>query len=654
MALPIRFANDTTRDLTHATHREWLETNGLGGWSSSTLCMAHTRRYHGLLVVAQHPPVGRVVLLSHLDERLSTGEDRLELGCHLFPGATHPQGYMHISSFALTPSPTFTYSNCDLSLRKQICMLYGEHSVVIRYELMRAASPVHMELQPFFAGRDYHHLMQANDGVQKEAQFGEDLLSYAPYSDLPTTYIHAPNARYAAAPDWYYNFIYPREEERGLDASEDLFTPGRLSVTLTVGQPLHVLVSTEDPSGRNPERLLADELTRREQVVLPAAVAQEPVLSQLAVAADQFLVQRGSGLHTILAGYPWFTDWGRDTMIALPGICLALGRFAEARRIFRAFMEHVSEGLIPNRFPDHGEVPDYNTVDATLWLFTALYKYEQHSGDSTLADELWPTLCDIIRWHERGTRYHIGVDADGLLHAGEHGTQLTWMDAKVGDWVVTPRQGKAVEVNALWYNALSVAQSIAGRRGETAIQAAMRDKAAAVKEAFCAQFWNDELGCLYDVINADGKDASIRPNQLLALSLPFPLFDGEKAERIFATVDTHLYTPRGLRSLSPRDPAYRSRYAGGPWERDGSYHQGIVWGWLMGPFLTALARIHGEEGKARGRAIVEGFAEHLGEAGLGSVSEIFDAEPPFTPRGCFAQAWSVAELLRASVEDLTD
>ena len=654
MALPIRFADNTTRDLAHATHREWLETNGLGGWSSSTLCMAHTRRYHGLLVVAQHPPVGRVVLLSHLDERLSIGEDRLELGCHLFPGATHPQGHTHISSFALTPSPTFTYSNRDLSLRKQIIMLYGEHSLVIRYELMRAASPVHMELQPFFAGRDYHHLMQANDGVQREAQFGEDILSYAPYSDLPTTYIHAPNARYAAAPDWYYNFIYPREEERGLDASEDLFTPGQLSVTLAVGQPLDVLVSTEDPSGRNPERLLADELTRREQVALPAAVAQEPVLSQLAVAADQFLVQRGSGLHTILAGYPWFTDWGRDTMIALPGICLALGRFSEARRIFRAFMEHVSEGLIPNRFPDHGEVPDYNTVDATLWLFTALYKYEQHSGDGTLADELWPTLCDIIRWHERGTRYHIGVDSDGLLHAGEHGTQLTWMDAKVGDWVVTPRQGRAVEVNALWYNALSVAQSIAGRRGETAIQEAMRDKAAAVKEAFCAQFWNDELGCLYDVINADGKDASIRPNQLLALSLPFPLFDGEKAERIFATVDTHLYTPRGLRSLSPRDPAYRSRYAGGPWERDGSYHQGIVWGWLMGPFLTALARIHGEEGKARGRAIVDGFAEHLSEAGLGSVSEIFDAEPPFTPRGCFAQAWSVAELLRASVEDLTD
>ena len=654
MALPIRFADNTTRDLAHATHREWLETNGLGGWSSSTLCMAHTRRYHGLLVVAQHPPVGRVVLLSHLDERLSIGEDRLELGCHLFPGATHPQGHTHISSFALTPSPTFTYSNRDLSLRKQIIMLYGEHSLVIRYELMRAASPVHMELQPFFAGRDYHHLMQANDGVQREAQFGEDILSYAPYSDLPTTYIHAPNARYAAAPDWYYNFIYPREEERGLDASEDLFTPGQLSVTLAVGQPLDVLVSTEDPSGRNPERLLADELTRREQVALPAAVAQEPVLSQLAVAADQFLVQRGSGLHTILAGYPWFTDWGRDTMIALPGICLALGRFSEARRIFRAFMEHVSEGLIPNRFPDHGEVPDYNTVDATLWLFTALYKYEQHSGDGTLADELWPTLCDIIRWHERGTRYHIGVDSDGLLHAGEHGTQLTWMDAKVGDWVVTPRQGRAVEVNALYYNALSVAQSIAGRRGETAIQEAMRDKAAAVKEAFCAQFWNDELGCLYDVINADGKDASIRPNQLLALSLPFPLFDGEKAERIFATVDTHLYTPRGLRSLSPRDPAYRSRYAGGPWERDGSYHQGIVWGWLMGPFLTALARIHGEEGKARGRAIVDGFAEHLSEAGLGSVSEIFDAEPPFTPRGCFAQAWSVAELLRASVEDLTD
>ncbi len=652
MSLPISFREDVTRDIARAASREWLETNGLGGWSSSTICMAHTRRYHGLLVVAQHPPVGRIVLLSHLDETLSVEGNDLALGCHFFPGATHPQGHLSLSSFDLTPSPTFVYTSEGLSLRKQIAMLYGEHSLVVRYELLSAPAPMRMKLQPFFAGRDYHHLMSANSGVQNEGRFADDLLAYAPYADLPTTYIHLPQARYAAEPDWYYNYMYPREEERGLDASEDLFTPGTLAATLRVGQPLYVLISTDDPRGRDAEVLFADEMVRRTRVVLPAPIAKKPHLAQLARAADQFLVRRGSGLHTILAGYPWFTDWGRDTMIALPGICLVSGKWAEARGIFRAFVEHVDEGLIPNRFPDHGEVPDYNTVDATLWLFTALYKYEEHSGDEALADELWPVLLDIIAWHERGTRYHIGVDEDGLLRAGEHGTQLTWMDAKVGDWVVTPRQGKAVEINALWYNALRIAAHIAQRRGEKACAAELSTKAAALQHAFSELFWNAERGCLYDVIDGEHKDASIRPNQLLALSLPFPLLEGERAHSLFAVVDEHLYTPRGLRSLSPRDASYRSSYLGGPWERDGAYHQGIVWGWLIGPFLTALARLHGEEGKARGRAIVEGFTEHLCEAGLGSVSEIFDAEPPFAPRGCFAQAWSVAELLRASVEDL--
>ncbi len=652
MTLPIRFADNTLRDLARASNREWIETNGLGGWASSSICMAHTRRYHGLLVVAQHPPVDRVVLLSHLDETLAFDDDRLALGCHFFPGATHPQGHLHLSSFALAPSPTFTYASSNISLRKQIVMPHGTHHVIVRYELLRAPGPVRMELQPFFAGRDYHHLMSANSGVQLQADAVGDLFSYAPYPQLPTTYIHLPNARYTASPDWYYNFVYPREEERGLDASEDLFTPGALAVTLAVGQPLYVHISADAPPNGEAEELFTDELARRASILLPMSIERQPNLKQLAIAADQFLVRRGSGLHTILAGYPWFTDWGRDTMIALPGICLVTGRFAEARDIFRAFVEHVAEGLIPNRFPDYGEVPDYNTVDATLWLFTALHKYEQHSGDASLADELWPVLRDIIAWHERGTRYQIGVDKDGLLRAGEHGTQLTWMDAKVGDWVVTPRQGKAVEINALWYNALRIAAPIARRNGAIDEAESLSSRADTLRSTFAEAFWNDELGCLYDVLDGDSKDASIRPNQLLALSLPFPLLDGQRAASLFAVVDEHLYTPRGLRSLSPSDASYRSRYLGGPWERDGAYHQGIVWGWLIGPFLTALARLHGEEGKARGRAIVEGFTEHLCEAGLGSVSEIFDAEPPYAPRGCFAQAWSVAELLRASVEDL--
>lgn len=650
MPLSIHFDDTITRDFARASSREWLESNGLGGWASSTLCMAHTRRYHGLLVVAQRPPVDRVVLLSHLDETLLLDHDRLELGCHLFPGAVSPQGHLHLSSFALDPFPTFTYASSEITLRKTVAMLGGEHTLAITYELLRAPGSIPMELRPFFAGRDYHHLMQANDGVCRTAHFSGDTFAYASYENLPTTYIQIPGGRYSAAPDWYYNFLYPREEERGLDASEDLFTPGILGCTLQPGKKLGLIVSTEKTAGRDAIALLEQEQRRRTQVNVPVALTADPLLHRLAIAADQFLVQRGDGLHTILAGYPWFTDWGRDTMIALPGTCLVTGRHEEAKSIFRAFAAHADQGMIPNRFPDHGETPDYNTVDATLWLFVAFYKYLQYTQDYVFAKELWPVLQDIITWHERGTRYHIGIDEDGLLSAGEHGTQLTWMDAKVGDWVVTPRQGKAVEINALWYNALRIAAFVAQKLG--ASTAELEQKAQRVHQQFNAQFWNADLGCLYDVIATDGADAAIRPNQIFALSLPFALVEDTRAQQLFTVVDEHLFTPRGLRSLSPQDPSYRSRYFGGPWERDGAYHQGIVWGWLIGPFLTALVRVHGTAGKERGRRIIAGFTEHLHEAGLGSISEIFDAEPPFAPRGCFAQAWSVAELLRAAVEDV--
>ena len=377
--------------------------------------------------------------------------------------------------------------------------------------------------------------------------------------------------------------------------------------------------------------------------------AADPLLRSLARAANQFVVRRGDGLHTIVAGYHWFADWGRDAMIALPGLCLVTGRFAEARGIFAAFAEHVSEGMIPNRFPDAGAVPEYHSVDATLWFFVALYKYLQYTQDYEFASELWPTLEGIAAWHVRSTRYQIRVDADGLLAAGEPGVQLTWMDAKIGDWVVTPRMGKPVEVNALWYNALKVLQHLAGVFGQ---RADYGQRAAEVRTSFERLFWCEKRGYLCDVVAPEGPDWAIRPNQIFALSLPFPLIEGERARRILSVIDEHLLTPRGLRSLSPHDPAYCAQYAGGPWKRDRAYHQGTVWGWLIGPYTTALCRCHGRTGRQRARALLDGFAAHLGEAGLGTVSEIFDAEPPFAPRGCIAQAWSVAELLRAGVEDV--
>ena len=629
--------------------REWLETNGLGGWASSTVSGAHTRRYHGLLVVATCPPVGRVVVLSRLDETLVLPTARVELGCSIFPSTIHPQGHQLIASFALEPVPTWTYAGDGWVLRKRLALLSGEHALVVAYELVKARGPLCLELRPFFAGRDYHHLMQANDRVARTAAWTDGVLAYQPYPDQPTAYIYVADASWEAAPDWYYNFQYPREEERGLDHREDLFTPGRLRLQLDPGATVGVVAATELPAGRDPLALLAGEIDRRQQAMVCAPWAADPLLRSLARAANAFLVRRGDGLHTIVAGYHWFTDWGRDTMIALPGLCLVTGRFAAARGIFAAFAEHVSEGMIPNRFPDAGEAPEYHAVDATLWFFVALYKYLQYTQDYEFARALWPTLEDIAAWHVRGTRHQIRADADGLLAAGEPGVQLTWMDAKIGDWVVTPRMGKPVEVNALWYNALKVLQHLAEAFGQ---RTEYGQHAAEVRASFDRLFWCEERGYLCDVVAPEGPDWAIRPNQVFALSLPFPLIEGERARRILSVLDEHLLTPRGLRSLSPSDPAYCARYAGGPWERDRAYHQGTVWAWLIGPYITALCRCYGRAGRQRGRALLNGFAAHLCEAGLGTVSEIFDAEPPFAPRGCIAQAWSVGELLRAGVEDV--
>ena len=422
--------------------REWLETNGLGGWASSTVSGAHTRRYHGLLVVATCPPVGRVVLLSRLDETLGLPTARVELSCSIFPGVIHPGGDRWLTAFAPEPVPTWTYAGEEWVLRKRLALLEGEHALVVAYELVEASEPLCLELCPFFAGRDYHHLVQANDQVASTTDWAGDALVYRPYPEQPTTYLLAPGACWEAAPDWYYNFQYPREEERGLDHSEDLFTPGRLRLRLAPGATVGILATTELPTCHDPLALLDDEIDRRQQVEVRAPWADDPLLRSLARVADQFVVRRGDGLHTIVAGYHWFTDWGRDTMIALPGLCLVTGRFVEARDIFAAFAEHVSEGMIPNRFPDAGEEPEYHAVDATLWFFVALYKYLQCTQDYEFASELWPTLEDIAAWHVRGTRYQIRVDADGLLAAGEPGVQLTWMDAKIDDWVVTPRMGK--------------------------------------------------------------------------------------------------------------------------------------------------------------------------------------------------------------------
>jgi len=568
---------------------EWLETNGLGGYTSSTASGLNTRRYHGLLVAATRPPVGRMVMLSKLDERLGG----IDLATNQFPGVL------------VTPGAT-----PGIRLRKTITAIHGENTTVILYELLEAPNDVTLELRPFIAARDYHSLMRANDAVHRDAHFDDGVFALQPYDGVPTLFIAVPGATFHPAPDWWLNFEYAMELERGLDAHEDLFTPGTFSRTLAPGAQLAVIVSIDDPKGRDGLALLDAERKRR---------------SGLNLAADQFIVRRGENGRSIIAGYHWFTDWGRDTMIALPGLCLTTGRFDDARQILRGYAECVSEGMLPNRFPDSGEAPEYNTADATLWFFVAAWAYLEATRDETFVREvLLPVLRDIVAWHTRGTRHNIHEDDDGLLIIGD---QLTWMDAKIGDWAVTPRNGKAVEINALWYNALSILTAL--DEDETLAARAVRTRV-----RFREVFWNGNY--LDDVEN----DASIRPNQIFALSLPFPLLDGADAEKVLAVVEEHLLTPVGLRTLAPSDPRFVGTYIGPPHVRDAAYHQGTVWPWLLGPYITALLHVRGDTAEAR--RILGGI-----DWSSGTLPEIFDGAPPHRPRGCIAQAWSVGEVLRA-------
>lgn len=640
------------RNIDESAACEWLETNGLGGYASSTVSGAHTRRYHGLLVAAIHPPTDRAVLLSRLDETITINGAAYELGANFYPGAIHPRGFEFLSRYEQAPFPTFEFSCGQVKIRKTIGMIHGENTVVIGYEIAAAPAPVHLHLRALAAGRTYHGMNRANEYLRRDYGLNDDTVSLSPYADLRFE-LRAPGAAFAPVQQWYYNVEYPVERQRGFDHSEDLFCYGAFETTLEPGARWAVIASTDPIGERDGWALLEQERARRRAVV-QALPLNEPFVNTLARAADQFRVQRGSDLRTIIAGYHWFTDWGRDTMIALPGLCLTTGQHADARKILAAFAAHCSEGMIPNRFPENpADTPEYNTVDATLWFFVAVRRYLDYSGDDAfIRTVVWETLDSIITHHERGTRFDIKVDADGLLRAGNPTTQLTWMDAKIGDWVVTARAGKPVEVNALWYNALCIGAELAGRFGKHERSAELAAKAGIVRRAFNELFWNDEAGCLYDYVDGRHFDAAIRPNQIFALSLPFPLLDEHRAKKVLRVVEEKLYTPVGLRSLDPAHPSYQSHYSGSPRSRDGAYHQGTVWSWLLGPFITALVRYRGEPGRVRAREVIELLKPHLLEAGLGTVSEIFDGEPPHTPRGCIAQAWSVAEILRAAVEDI--
>ncbi len=660
MALMISFGPEVCNDLFAGTRREWLETNGLGGYASGTVCGVHTRRYHGLLIAAVRPPVSRSVLLAKLEETLVVAGHRYEFSANRYPGAIHPTGYLHLSGFRLDPYPVWTYRVAGVEVEKSVFMLHGENTTCIRYAARSVEGDLppglRLEIRPLTAFRDHHQLTHENPALDPTVCLEEGLVRLQPYPDQPALYLAHDAAAVTAAGDWYHRFQYSEEQARGLDFEEDLFSPCWFHFDLHASPEATLVASTERRDARHWESYRHQELQRRE-TLLTAAPAPDPLARSLTLAADAFLVARGP-LTSVIAGYPWFTDWGRDTMIALPGLTLTTGREQVARSILLAFAGHMSQGMLPNRFPDAGEEPEYNTVDATLWFFEAVRALAEQTGDYAFVREhLYAVLKESVAWHRRGTRFGIAVDADGLLRAGEEGWQLTWMDAKVGDWVVTPRRGKPVEIQALWYNALRIMESLAARFGETTAEREYHELAERARESFNARFWNAEAGCLYDVVeeNAGGEslpDPALRPNQVFAVSLPHTMLSPDRARQVVGAVEAHLLTPYGLRSLAPSDPAYRGRCEGDPWHRDGAYHQGTVWSWLIGPFLTAYLKVHGAtpEARAQVRAWLEGFVEHLNDAGLGQVSEIFDGDPPHTPRGCIAQAWSVAELLRVLTE----
>ena len=654
----IQFERETWSDLEVALRREWLETNGLGGFASSTIIGLNTRRYHGLLVAAARPPVGRLVLLSKLEETLFIEGKSFELSANRYPGLIHPHGFHYLKQFRLDPFPVFTYEVEGLEFEKSVFMIHAENSTVIHYELRMNNRPdvpknLRLEVRPLIAFRDYHGKTRENGAINPAVQEHSGLVSVTPYHGLPSLHLAHNAIELQETGDWYRNFEYDAERERGLDFSEDLFNPLVLCFNLRLRRQASIIASTEQRDVTQTVEYRRTEITRRRKALVAFPI-EDSFAQSLAAASDQYLVSRGDE-KTVIAGYHWFGDWGRDTMIALPGLTLPTRKYEIARSILRTFANHVHQGLLPNRFPDGGETPEYNTVDATLWFFEAARAYLAYTGDlEFVGDELYPVLVDIISWHARGTRYGIKVDASGLLASGELGIQLTWMDARVGDWVVTPRRGKPVEIQALWYNALCIMEDLASRFGNEAARRGYRHMAAVAQWSFNRLFWNEKLGCLYDVVNGGPPDPSIRPNQIFAVSLPHSVLPLDRAGSVVEKVKEHLLTPFGLRTLAPSDRLYRGKYTGGPKERDGAYHQGTVWPWLLGPFITAYMKVNGrsEEARRQAQAWLSPLESHLAEAGLGHVSEIFEGDAPHRSCGCIAQAWSVAEILRAYSEDV--
>ena len=650
----MKISQENCQNLEQALGLEWLETNGRGGFSSGTVAGANTRRYHALLLIARKPPSERYVLVNHLEEWVEINGRAFPLSTNLYPDAVHPEGYKGCTGFAVDSWPTWTYDCAGVVIQREILCVQDRDLVVVRWRLSKHTNTaVTLRVRPMLSGRDYHSTHHENIGLDGAYSEGAHLVAWQPYHDLSAVRAFH-SGGYRHEPHWFRQVQFPVEQQRGLDHAEDWWSPGEFTYQLKAGSPAD-LVFTSEPVERLDIDVLISAEQKRRTSLNEAALSGDLLAHQLALAGEHYLSARGTQ-QTVIAGYPWFTDWGRDTFIALPGLCLATGRYEIAWQVIESFATHVSEGMVPNRFPDIGEQPEYNTIDASLWFVHAIDRYLTYTSDGErVSQTAWPAVKQILDGYRQGTRYGIKMDEDGLIIGGVPGAQLTWMDAKVGDWVVTPRHGKPVEIQALWTRALAIGEALATKFGEPAYAARCKADRAKAVDSFRERFWYAEGGYLYDVIDGpEGNDASLRPNQLYALSLNDDLVSKDQATSLLRIVEADLLTPVGLRTLSPSDSRYRPRYEGGVVDRDGAYHQGTVWPFLLGPFVTAWIKVHGKNAGTlkQARMVLKGIEAHLHNACLGQVSEIFDAEAPHHPRGCFAQAWSVAEPLRALIEDL--
>jgi predicted glycogen debranching enzyme len=653
--------------------REWLVTNGLGGYASGTVAGVATRRYHGLLIAALPAPLGRLMMLNHLSERVKLPDGTVaHLGGHEHSGGRlRLHGVGELAEFRLEAGqPVWVYRIGGIVLEKRIFLPHKQNTTHILYRLASGPGPVRLRLRPSLNVRGHDASVNDPLGAPYKLTICDDQYEITPSGELPILRLHLRGERRSLhmAGESIRNLHYRLEAARGYPDVGDLWSPGAFRVNVDEDCEASLTVSIEPwttLSAMAPAEALRAEHERRRRLLESADHrAREGPAAELVLAADQFLITpagrvedaarahaSGDEVRTVIAGYHWFTDWGRDTMISLEGLTLTTGRRREAGYLLRTFAHYIRDGLIPNLFPEGQKEGLYHTADATLWYFHALARYLAAKDDRETLRQLIPKLLDVVDHHLKGTRFGIAVDpADGLLTQGAEGYQLTWMDAKVGDWVVTPRRGKAVEINALWYNALRLLEGWVREEQGDAAASHLAEHAGRAYASFNARFWYELGGYLYDVVDGEhGDDPACRPNQVFAISLDHPVLDPARWPRVLDVVRQRLLTPVGLRSLAPGHPDYKPTYYGDLRSRDAAYHQGTVWAWLIGPCVDAWLKVHPDDRLGARRAL-EGFVPHLGEACIGSISEIFDAEAPFTSRGCIAQAWSVAEVLRAWVK----